>query len=286
MAEPLWLDGGKINFENPPEPTKLVKWSKTTIFGGRVQGSYRTIAHIDRLNNLAASRFNSAVAVIQSCYNTSVAASAGTHDYDAVLDVYIPGVNWWTQQRFFRANGFACWYRHCPEFCGNEHIHGMTIPADGHDFRTRVGIYVPGQLSDYYNNRNGLASHSHDGTWHPSSIKATIFDLRAYNENQRAEDKVTKAKVKAAIGWDRVRVDAVQPGKENKDVERVKWALKHKLGADNVSFELEGDGKDIFGDKTRDAYRAWQRKLGYTGSDANGEPGPKSLRRLGLEVVN
>lgn len=189
MTEVLWLSGRKINWANPPEATKMVKWSKPTIYGGRVQGSLRTIAHIDRLNNLAVAKFGSGLNVIQSCYNRGVAASAGTHDYDAVLDVYIPGVNWWKQQAFLRANGFWCWYRHCPDFCGNEHIHGFTAPANGHKFRTRVGIYVPGQLSDFRAHRNGLASHSADNSWYPPNLAATIFDLSTYQQNQRAAQR-------------------------------------------------------------------------------------------------
>lgn len=286
MAEVLWLDGRPINWDNPPEPTKMVRWSKTTIFGGIVKGSFRTIAHIDRLNNLAVSRFNSVLAVIQSCYNTGVAASAGTHDKDAVLDVYIPGIGWLVQQRFLRANGFPCWYRHCPEFCGHEHIHGMTLPANGHNFRTPVGIFVPGQLDDYYHDRDGLVHHAPDNTWHPPNIPATAFDLSAYVMNQRAaqHNEQRAAKIKAAIGWDRVRVEAVQPGNRNKDVERVKWALRHKLG-DQVTLDLDGENRRWFGPQVQDAVQIWQRKLGFTGKDANGIPGKTSLRRLGLEVV-
>lgn len=36
-----------------------------------------------------------------------------------------------------------------------------------------------------------------------------------------------------------------------------------------------------FGTKTKEAYSKWQRHLGYTGNDANGVPGIKSLTALG-----
>lgn len=39
--------------------------------------------------------------------------------------------------------------------------------------------------------------------------------------------------------------------------------------------------KGNYGEATRDAYAAWQRTLGFSGADANGIPGPMTLRRLG-----
>jgi hypothetical protein len=36
-----------------------------------------------------------------------------------------------------------------------------------------------------------------------------------------------------------------------------------------------------YGTKTISAYGSWQRKLGYTGADADGVPGLASLRKLG-----
>jgi hypothetical protein len=43
-----------------------------------------------------------------------------------------------------------------------------------------------------------------------------------------------------------------------------------------------GDGS--FGTTTVAAYAKWQRHLGYTGADANGVPGSKSLTQLGLKT--
>ncbi|MFF4834116.1 N-acetylmuramoyl-L-alanine amidase [Streptomyces sp. NPDC001315] len=42
-----------------------------------------------------------------------------------------------------------------------------------------------------------------------------------------------------------------------------------------------GDGS--FGELTRDAYARWQRKLGYSGSAADGIPGKTSLKKLGAK---
>jgi hypothetical protein len=183
------LDGGQINWANPPAATDMCSWSKRTSGGGSVRVSLRTLAHLNRLNNLATRKYGTELVVIQPDWNTTVKASAGTHDYDSVWDLYIPGVDWWGQQRFFRANGFGCWYRHPPSF-GN-HIHGFTLPVPegkvrGDDFAVRgfkVGVYVPGQLEDYYNHAFGLSNQHTSGSdrsWFPADIESTVFKLGAY----------------------------------------------------------------------------------------------------------
>lgn len=187
--------------KNVPAPNVMCRWHKHSIYGHEVHGSVRHIAHLDRLNNLSKGRFHTEIEVIQPAFNTGVVASVGTHDYDMVADLYIPGVSWWAQQRFFRRNGFACWYRHPPLF-GN-HIHGFTLPhhvgrivAD--DFANRhfkVGKYIDGgyttdgkmeytsQLVDYYFHAFGLKDQHRPGSdksWFPPNIEATVFDLSAY----------------------------------------------------------------------------------------------------------
>lgn len=62
-------------------------------------------------------------------------------------------------------------------------------------------------------------------------------------------------------------------GQRNNSVKIVQDALNRGFGSVDV------DG--WWGDQTKGAYRKWQLKLGYTGSDADGHPGPTSLRKLG-----
>ena len=123
----LTLAGAPINWDKPPAPTALVHWSRTTNSGKQVIGSLRTIAHLDRLDALALTRFGVHISVIQGPYNTSVPTSAGTHDFDACLDVWIPGVDGLTQQRFFRANGAGAYLR-TPAQGFTLHIHYFTLP--------------------------------------------------------------------------------------------------------------------------------------------------------------
>lgn len=189
--------GEKINWHSPPHANTMCSLE---LNGHHYKGSLRTLAHIDRLDSLANAKFGQPVTVLQSDWNTGVAASAGTHDFDSCWDLHIAGVGWWDQQRFFRTNGFACWYRHPPLF-GN-HIHGFTLPPHsgdpGNDFQAagiKVGKFVDGglaalghligssQITDYYNHAFGLAGqhgHGSDKSWFPSDIPSTIFDLPAY----------------------------------------------------------------------------------------------------------
>lgn len=199
--EVLTRDGKTINWHRPPKPNTICRWSKRDTNGRVIYGTFRTLCHLNRLNNLSVARFGVEIQVIQRDYNSTVAASKGTHDFDAVFDLWIPGVDPWRQQRFFRANGFWTWYRHPPLF-GN-HQHGFSIPeAEGKvvsdNFReqgNKVGIYVDGgystvghlvtssQIADAYNGAFGLAgqhSAGSDKSWRPKSINATIFQLKPY----------------------------------------------------------------------------------------------------------
>lgn len=199
--EARYLNGKPINWNKPPNPNKIVAWSKKDMYGRAIKGSFRTICHLNRLNNLSVKRFKTEIVVIQRDWNTGVAASAGTHDYDAVWDLYIPGVSWKAQQKFFRRNGLACWHRYPPLF--SDHIHGFTLPPRegkdvSDDFKVagfKVGQYVDGgyslygrrvtssQIDSYYRHAVGLARQDGTGgdpTWFPPDISDTIFNLKRY----------------------------------------------------------------------------------------------------------
>lgn len=208
------LNGTPIDWERPPRDTLMVKWSKRTISGKEIRGSFRSICHLDRLNRLAYRRWGVGIQVIQSAWNTTVAASKGTHDYDSVFDVWIPGVDPWVQQRFFRRNGLGGWMRKPPLF--GWHYHGFTLPVrEGKNVNDdwklqgfKVGIYVDGgysitgslvtssQIEDYYNRAFGLANQhapNSDKSWHPSrtggGIPATVFNLQSFVNNRVKEQR-------------------------------------------------------------------------------------------------
>lgn len=210
----LTLTGKAINWSKSPKATDRVKWSGKTSGGKAVTGSLRSIAWIDQTNARAVAKFGRGLVVIQSAYNSGVAASAGTHDYDACFDVYIPGVPWRTQETFFRQQGSGAYWRKPPKF-GN-HIHLFVLPPRegkvvSDDYKVagfKVGKYVDGgyslygskrnssQIDDYYARpmKNALAGHAADDGYHPPNITATIFNLPAYITAQRA---IQAAKVPA-----------------------------------------------------------------------------------------
>lgn len=195
MTEVLNLDGSKIDWTRPQDPTRKVKWSDDSVSWGPVTGSLRTISHLDWMSKKSEKNFGQKIIVIQPPYNTGYEPSAGTHDLDTCKDWYIPGVDWWMTQRFGRAHGDGCYYRRPSQGFSN-HIHGFTLPVN-HRFATTVGIYIDGgfslygrlvtssQLADYYAHRDALVGHAHDPSWFPKDINATIFNFNAWLRAQR-----------------------------------------------------------------------------------------------------
>lgn len=196
MAEVRLLSGRKVNWAHPPKANAKCK---LTLNGHAYTAGFRTLCHLNMTNNKAKKKFGHGVVVLQPPFNKSVGASAGTHDFDSVWDIYIPGVGWWDQQRFFRSLGWGIWYRHPPLF-GN-HEHGFTLPPRRSFARLgiKVGKYIDGgisigghkvtssQLDDFYNHAFGLSGqhgHGSDKSWFPKDIDATIFNLKAYVQNR------------------------------------------------------------------------------------------------------
>lgn len=175
-AEP----GGVVNWA---DPTCKVRWYRDDIYGDPVLGGLRTIAHLDWTDQQARREFGHGVEVIQGAFNTDVEASAGTHDFDGCIDFFVPQVDWWEQQSFFRRCGWACWYRYPPLF--GRHCHGISLGCPG-----RLGVYVPGQIDDYYRHALGLKGQHDtgaDGSWFPPDIDSTIFDFPAWVRDQEDE---------------------------------------------------------------------------------------------------
>lgn len=173
------------------------------MYGRPVTGSFRTVCHIQYLNRQALKEFGQRIEIFQPPYTKGYAPSAGTHDWDACIDVQIPGVSWLKQQGFFRRHGLGSWWRKPPSFIN--HIHGFTLPPqegvvrsdDFAIFGFTVGKYIDGgwslygrkvasaQIDAYYEHRTGLSGNAPDKSWFPPDIGATIFDLPAFIIEQR-----------------------------------------------------------------------------------------------------
>lgn len=165
----------------------------TTTIGGRTfRCSRRTRAHLNHtIARLKDKHPTARLHVIQGCYNTAIAASAGTHDYDCVVDVEIQGLSWDRAQAFMRWTGWAAWHRTKAQGFSGDHIHAISLPPSGTNtptltnivwqFRSRsleVGAFVPPQVDDYYAHALGLKGQHRagsDDSPFPKDIKATIF---------------------------------------------------------------------------------------------------------------
>lgn len=146
-------------------------------FGGQTfRAGRRTAAHLEfTAERLEEHEPDARLVVIQPPFNTGVDASAGTHDFDGVLDVAILGMDWFPAQRFLRECGWAAWFR-TPPF--SPHIHMISLGCPG-----RLGEFVPGQILDYFNHAFGLAGQHEPGSdtsWFPDDIEATEFDFAAW----------------------------------------------------------------------------------------------------------
>lgn len=150
-----------------------IRYASDTIYGSAAYMGRATGAHLDDTKAaLARAHAGCHLEIIQGGFNTTVAASAGTHDFDGCLDVEIVGMPWDDAQRFLREHGWAAFVRYPPAF--GWHIHMISLGCTG-----REGIYVPGQVADYYAHKTGLVGHYADNSWHPDDITATIFDYAA-----------------------------------------------------------------------------------------------------------
>lgn len=202
----------------------MVTYSQRTTGGRSFTCSRRTAAHLDDTKaRLTRSHSGAYLQIIQGCNHKGWAPSAGTHDYDAVLDLRIIGLDWWTAQRFLRECGWACWYRYLGSWAHDQHIHAVSL-----GYTTRVGIYVPAQVDDYYRHALGLRGQHNSGLDHsrfPPNIKATIFDYAAYERDKEANMPLNDADKK----W---LTEAIDKG-VNKSVAKyfgdvVPWPIKGK----------------------------------------------------------
>jgi hypothetical protein len=191
--------------------TRTARTVKTRTLGGvTFRCSNRVWWHLRWTIWLLRLRFPRARLVIfQPCYHQGMRASAGTHDYDAVFDVWIYGgrlgADPWRAQRFLRRHGWAAYFRHTGSWAARSawHIHMISLPPglpanptplevgrayarlgikvgrfiDG-GYTTRGRIDATSQVDDYYAHALGLAGQhrvGEDRSWFPRNINRTVF---------------------------------------------------------------------------------------------------------------
>ena len=170
----------------------IVYYSQPNIYGTKFRCSKRTAEHLNRTKyRLKKKHPNASLKIIQGSYNTTVEISAGTHDKDAVLDVGIEGLSWSEAQRFLREQGWAAWVR-TPAQGFSYHIHMVSLPPFKLRWKAPVGQYVPGQVNQYYNHTDGLSGVGPDNTWHPKSIRRTIFNYGAWVTAKKLRNGISR----------------------------------------------------------------------------------------------
>lgn len=164
--------------DGDPDPAEPIT---TTVNGTTFRAGRRTAAHLAWTDTRLREK-SKRLRILQPCYHTGVAASAGTHDGDGCVDVEVVGMSWEDGQAELRRLGWAAWFRPYTPGVWPSHIHMVSIGCPG-----PVGIYVPGQVDDYYRHALGLKGQHDSGddpTWHPVDIDSTVFDYPAWIEEQ------------------------------------------------------------------------------------------------------
>jgi hypothetical protein len=220
-----------INWADPPKATTRVASDYICTDGKRLTGSMRTVCHNAWLM-AEAKKHGLTWQVIQPAFNTGVPASAGTHDFDACEDGRLIGLSWWEGQKWLRARGFWCWWRHTGSWASPSawHFHGFTAPRDGWHFDTKVGIFVPGQLVDFHNHAFGLANQhvpGSDDSWFPPDLSKTIFNLAAFVRQMQEENMEYK-------DWSKESKDALADDVANRILNKAQVVVRTP---DNTSRE-------------------------------------------------
>jgi hypothetical protein len=176
---------------------ELITYSQPSTGFGFFICTRRTAAHLDWTKQQLAKRHPGAILVIiQGCYNRAVAASEGTHDFDACLDIRIVGLDWPTAQGFIRSCGWGGWWRRPSQGPWDDHIHMISLGFT--PYPIKVGKYVDGgvsltgtkftssQVEDYFNEAwgmSGMHEPGSDPSWFPEDKIATIFDYEKWSDD-------------------------------------------------------------------------------------------------------
>lgn len=163
-----------------------------------------------------------------------------------------------------------------PENMGNTYTYGIEAENNG------LGEpWTKAQLNAYYRlcaallvwmdrkDVNRVFAHKE---WAPGrKIDPAGINMDTFRENvRRALNHGPTVKT--------VHLSRLQPGKRNTDVVLLKKRLRRK------GF-YEGSNGKFFGKNLQKAYAEYQKSLGFSGADADGVPGRKTLQKLGFRVI-
>jgi len=184
--------------------------------------------------------------IMQGSYNSTVGASAGTHDGGGAVDVAATS-NPAKVVLALRKVGFAAWHRLPSQGPWPEHIHAIAI-GDG-----ELSSGAKLQVQEYYAGQNGLANHGPDDGPRLHPIPTWPIALPRLSL-QRAINQFTAKKPRSAPATKKIQT-------------ALNYRLSHNLVVDGVA-----------GPKTRAAYKWWEKHIDSPTQD--GVPGEASLKKL------
>lgn len=207
------------------------RYDKVTVDGKTVtRNTKKFLEHAEAIYKVLGG--NGGFTLVQGSFNGGgVKASAGTHDGGGAYDIV--ALDFDLAQKALRLAGGAAWHRTPAQGPWGHHVHGAVLGEAGRSWG------LDKQVQDYYAHLSGLKGHAPDDTWHPKVIVKFHYSLAGVSlKNVAAEARKTR-------GWKSI------PG-----VKRHQRALNIKTGAG-----LKVDG--IFGQRTKDATKRWERQNGW-----------------------
>lgn len=195
--------------------------------------------------------FEVKLVLTQGCCNRGgVAASAGTHDCEGVVDFSVNGLTMSQVNKLIRALrkiGFAAWYR--PYIAGlwGAHIHAVAVGC------RNLPAIAARQVTALRQGLDGLASRKPDPH---RGLDLPVITFEKYLAAKRNASKPPVIDISATINKAR------------------QGDYRAHLG---TIMRLEGVPQ------TRAGYRKLQLQMGLKGNDADGIPGEWSLKRLARE---
>lgn len=167
--------------------------------------------------------------VMQGSYNTTVSASAGTHNGGGAVDV--SPTNYQEVVAQLRAVGFAAWHRYYTPNVWPEHVHAIAIG----DPELSSGAET--QVHEYYSSQDGLADHAGDNAPRPSPVPVWPIHFPTFSLTQvRRQFKSKKPQPKQSVRY-------------------VQEMLNKRL---NLQLKVDGIG----GQKTKTAFASYRAKVG------------------------
>ena len=120
------------------------------LWRGRTNVDALTIAALEKAEQIAGHRFT----ITQGSYQSTVAASAGTHDKGGAVDLEWTGKV--SDVLALRKAGFAAWHRNPTQGPWGHHIHAVVVD------HPLLAPSAARQVTAYRNGRNGLSNNGPD----------------------------------------------------------------------------------------------------------------------------